>query len=104
MMDKTFVNKVDKLGDISFLLLSGIFVGLENAPADFLIVGNVNKLKLQKLVAEIEKEIGRQVNYAIMSRHDFIYRKGLTDKFLYSLLEHKNIILIDKINKVKEEK
>jgi len=103
LMDRSFVSKLDKMGDIWLLLLSGIFVGWDSAPADVLIVGNVNKPKFQKFINEIEKEMGRQINYTIMSRQDFMYRRGLTDKFLYNLLEHKNLILVDKINKAKGE-
>jgi len=101
LMDKAFASKLDKMGEVVFFLLSGVFVGWENAPTDVLVVGNVNKLKFQKMIKDIEKELGRQVNYTVMSKQDFIYRRGLTDKFLYDLIEHKNLILIDKINKPK---
>ncbi|MFA6422137.1 MAG: hypothetical protein WCV92_01960 [Candidatus Buchananbacteria bacterium] len=102
LMDRSFANKIDKLGEIWLLLLSGVFIGWEGAPTDVLIVGNVNKPKFQKLISEIEKELSRPVNYTIMSKQDFMYRRGLTDRFLYSIFEHKNLILLDKINKRSE--
>lgn len=103
LMKHSFVGKLDKIGDVWLLLLSGVFVGWDTAPADVLVVGNVNKVKFQKLIHDIEKELGRAVNYTVMSRQDFMYRRGLTDRFLYDLLEHKNIILIDKINNAQRE-
>lgn len=103
LMKQSFVGKLDKIGDVWLLLLSGVFVGWDTAPADVLVVGNVNKVKFQKLIHDIEKELGRAVNYTVMSRQDFMYRRGLTDRFLYDLLEHKNIILIDKINNAQRE-
>ena len=33
-----------------------------------------------------------------MSRGEFIYRKDITDRFLYSILEGKKIIVIDKLS------
>ncbi len=104
IMERSFTEKIDKMGEVWYLLLSGIFVGRENAPTDVLVVGSVNKNKFQRLVTDIEKELGRQINYTIMSKPDFLYRRGLTDKFLYDLIENKNLILVDKINKTKIER
>ena len=97
IMDQSLLEKVDKMGDIYFFLLSGVFVGWEEAPADLLVVGNVKKPAFQKMIKGFERELGRPINYVIMTKQDFVYRRGLTDKFLYDLLEHKNLILIDKL-------
>ena len=95
------MDKVEKIGDINLFLLSGIFVGRLDAPTDILIVGVVMKPKLAKLIAIFERELGRPINYTIMSKNDFAYRRSLTDKFLLDLLENKNLTLI---NRFKAEK
>jgi DNA-binding transcriptional regulator YhcF (GntR family) len=97
IMDQALLQKVDKMGDVYFFLLSGIFVGWDDAPADMLVVGNVKKANFQRVIHTFERELGRPINYVIMTKQDFLYRRGLTDKFLYDLLEHKNLVLVDKL-------
>ena len=64
---------------------------------DLLVVGTVNRKKFLRLISDFERELGRSINYTIMSKQDFVYRRGLTDRFLYDLLEHKNLKVIDKL-------
>ena len=95
IMEQSLADKVKKLGSVNLFLLSGVFVGRNDAPTDLLIVGTVDRQKLLKLIKGFEKELGRQINYTIMTKQDFIYRRGLTDKFLYDLMEQKNLLLVD---------
>ncbi len=41
ILEQSLIKKVEALGSISFFLLSGVFVGRTDAPADLLIVGRV---------------------------------------------------------------
>ncbi|MFA5047744.1 MAG: winged helix-turn-helix domain-containing protein [Patescibacteria group bacterium] len=95
ILEQSLADKVKKLGSVNLFLLSGVFVGRSDAPTDLLLVGTVDRQKLIKLIKGFEKELGRQINYTIMTKQDFIYRRGLTDRFLYDLIEHKNLLLVD---------
>ncbi len=95
IMEQALVDKVEKMGDINLFLLSGVFVGREDASVDLLLVGSVNKQKLFKLIANFERELGRSINYTVMSKQDFLYRRSMTDRFIFDLLENKNLILIN---------
>ncbi len=97
IVEKSLVQKIEKIGNIAFFLLSGIFVGRRDAPVDMLIVGSVDKTKFSRLIKTFEKEMGQTLNYSIMPKADFLFRKNVTDKFLYDLLEGKNIIVIDNL-------
>jgi DNA-binding MarR family transcriptional regulator len=97
IMEHSLAEKVEKIGNVSLFLLSGIFVGRDDAPVDLLVVGTVNRQKFLRLISDFERELGRSINYTIMNKQDFIYRRGLTDRFLYDLLEHKNLKVIDKL-------
>jgi len=97
ILEQSLLERIEKIGSVFFVLLSGIFVGRVDAPADILIVGNVDRRRGLKLIRSFEKEMGRPINYTILSKQDFLYRRGLTDKFLYDLLEHKNYIMVDKL-------
>jgi len=62
-----------------------------------LVVGNINKGKLLKLLKDLEKELGREINFTFMETSEFIYRRNLTDVFLYEIMEGKKIVVIDEV-------
>ena len=53
---------------------------------DLLIIGDDRTHKLTKWAEVVEKRMGKPLNYAIMSREDYIYRKSVRDKFLAEVL------------------
>ncbi|MBP5634614.1 winged helix-turn-helix transcriptional regulator [Candidatus Saccharibacteria bacterium] len=53
---------------------------------DLLIIGDDRTHKLTKWAEVVEKRQGKPLNYAIMSRDDYIYRKSVRDKFLGEVL------------------
>lgn len=91
----------DKMSKISGLVLL-IFTGtLTNAPTktDVLIVGKVNKKDSFKYLEKIAEGLTEPLRYTFMSKADYVYRMDVTDKFIYDILSHDNIIVIDKISK-----
>ena len=96
-VERNLGKKIQQVGQISFLVLTGIFTGMEDIPTDILVVGKVNRTKLKRLVAKFQKDLDKKIRYTVMSRKEFEYRNDLTDKFLYSILENKKIVLTDKI-------
>lgn len=97
LMERKLLSEIEKVGSISYLALTGTFLGLNNSPTDLLIIGRVNREKLASLIKKFEKDMDCVINYTIMSREEFKYRKDITDKFLYHILENKKIVVIDKI-------
>ncbi len=97
LYEKDFTKKVLTIGRPKLMILTGFFVNIDNAPTDLLIVGRLNKEKLLKMIKELESEMGREVNYTIMDMKEYIYRRDITDVFLYSILENKKIIAIDEL-------
>ena len=53
---------------------------------DLLIIGDDRTHKLTKWAEVVEKRMGKPLNYAIMSREDYIYRKSVRDKFLSDVM------------------
>ncbi|MCR5572993.1 MAG: transcriptional regulator [Candidatus Saccharibacteria bacterium] len=49
---------------------------------DLLIVGDDYQRKLTRWAEVVEKRQGKPLNYAIMSREDYLYRKSVRDRFL----------------------
>lgn len=97
LYEKDFVKKVHGTGSPKLLVLTGFFVGKADMGIDLLFVGRTNKAKLVKIIGELENELGRELNFAIMDNKEFKYRRDITDVFLYNILENKNLIVIDEI-------
>src|SRR3990167_9416020 len=53
LYEKDFVRKLQAIGKIKLLVLTGIFVNNPNSLIDILLVGKINKIKLVKLIKEL---------------------------------------------------
>jgi hypothetical protein len=88
-------HELDALGDVRYAALLGAFLGIAHAPVDLFIVGSVDAGGLKKLLGKVERAMGKEVNYTIMTLQEYLYRKDMTDKFLYSVLEAPKNVVID---------
>lgn len=98
LLEKSLVRSLEEAGQVRYLVLTGSFTGVEEAKVDILIIGRVSHSKLSNLMKKFEKDLDRNLNYAIMNTREFMYRRELTDKFLYDILENKKVVLIDNLN------
>lgn len=87
-----------KLGDVRFLAFLGVFLGKTKAPVDLFVVGTIDANKLKALVIASEKTLGYEINFSIMSPDEYRYRKDMTDKFLYAILESPKNVVVDRLN------
>jgi len=92
------VKKLRQLGRIDLLVLSGSFAGADDAKVDILIVGEMDRFALSKLIESFEKELNTPIYWALFSREEYENRKAMTDKFLFEVLQGKKIELINKID------
>ncbi len=102
LLEKDFAQAIDRIGQVRYLALTGQFVGQTDITTDILIVGKVNRLKLRKLLHKFQEYYEHDINYTVMSSKEFEYRRQLTDRFLYGILENKKIVIIDKLPKLKK--
>ncbi len=98
MLEKNFITKLEGMHQVKILILTGIFVGLEDSSTDMLVVGSANHKKISKIVKGFEKELNREIRYTIMTKQEYEYRKDITDHFLYDILEGKKIVIVDRLN------
>lgn len=97
LIEKNFVARIKKLGAIDLLILTGKFVGRPASVVDLLVVGKINRGELARLAKGLEKELCEEINYSAMSRQEFKYRKDITDKFLYSILDDgEKVVIVNK--------
>lgn len=90
--------RMSKVGKIKLLLVAGIFINSEKSRVDLLVVGDdISQKKIQRVISNLEAEIGHELNYAIISTTDFWYRYNMFDRFLRDIFEMPHEVLIKKI-------
>ena len=96
-IESDLVSKLKKLGRVSYVCLTGFFTGNTEAKTDLLLVGQLNRKRLEPIMRALQKGFAQDINYTVMSKKEFLYRNSLTDRFLYDILEHKKIVLFDRL-------
>ncbi len=99
LFSQKFVNDLEKICQLKFLALTGIFTNYLEAQTDILLVASIPRPIFLKLLQELEKDLGREINFTILSVREFKYREDIMDIFLYHILEGKTLILLDNIHK-----
>jgi len=93
------VSRIKRVGSIKLLVLAGVFAGNEASKADLLIVGDrLNQKKLTNLIKDLEIEAGKELNCAVLTTNEFIYRYDMYDRFVRDLIENRSEVLIKKLN------
>ncbi|MEX2514622.1 MAG: hypothetical protein WD335_00640 [Candidatus Paceibacterota bacterium] len=91
--------RLERLGDISLLVLSGIFSGTDDRPIDVLIAGSgIDTAKLARSLSRIEKSFGTELRYTHLSKEEFDYRRNAYDRLIRDVLDYPHHVLIDEKN------
>jgi hypothetical protein len=96
--DDALAKKFSKTARIKVFLASGVFLQEWETRVDLLIVGdNLNMGRLEKVIAEIEAEIGKEISYSAFETEDFQYRLGIHDRLIRDILDSPHTTIIDRI-------
>ncbi|MCH8049719.1 winged helix-turn-helix transcriptional regulator [Patescibacteria group bacterium] len=98
LMNRSFVRELQGNGKIDLLFLTGRFIDNDEVPSDVLIIGKIDAKKLEKAIANFEKEISREINYTYMPKDEFLYRRDVKDRFLMSLINSDKVALINELS------
>jgi predicted nucleotidyltransferase len=96
-LGKEIIRQRNKIGNIKFALMSGKFArhrAHEQNDVDLLIVGEVVIPQLADVVSKFEKELGREINYSVMTKDEFEFRKRRRDPFITQILMGSRIMLL----------
>lgn len=94
--EQRLLGDIQESGRMILLVLTGFFVGRTDVPTDILIVGSVNRRRLQRLMATFQEHFDRELHYTVLTKQEYLYRHSLTDRFLYAILNGPKIVVIDK--------
>lgn len=91
------IKNKNKVGEIKFAVLSGRFarrLPTREGGVDLLVVGEVALPALAKIVQGEEKRLEREINYTVMTKAEFEFRKKRRDPFLLGILAGSRVMLI----------
>lgn len=69
---------------------------------DLLIVGDDRTKKLSRWAEVVEKKQGKPLNYVIMTKDDYLYRRSVRDRFILDVFEMEITDIIDPDKIIKE--
>jgi predicted transcriptional regulator len=97
LLKNTFVQELDTKGEVDYFIFTGSFINDPQIPTDILLVGNIEESSLSKMIQGFEKELGHEINFTHMQKEEFTYRRQVSDRFLASILDNNNIVMIDRL-------
>ena len=87
-----------KIGRVNHVMFSGRFVRRKprkrEDDVDILVVGEIVMPELAALIRREESKRGKEINYTVMSREEFDFRKKRRDPFLTGILSGSRIMII----------
>ena len=88
-----------KFRKIRLVCIGGVFMdSVSNESIDLLIVGNgIKRSILEKFIKNLEPDVGKEINWTILSLSEFNDRVAMHDKFLRDFFDSPNECLINKI-------
>jgi hypothetical protein len=88
----------NKIGKLSYVMFSGLFVRHQKRKkedaVDILVVGDVTLPELASVIRAEESKRGKEINYTVMSREEFEFRKKRRDPFLLGILSGSRVMII----------
>lgn len=97
-LGKAIIDARTKLGKVSEVMFSGRFArGKERKledEVDILIVGEVTLPELAGVIRAEEAKRGKEINYTVMSKEEFEFRKKRRDPFLLGILSGSRTMII----------
>lgn len=89
-------SRLQALGNVDLAFFTGQFTRDETSGVDVLIVGDINNTQLEKYIAELEEQEGKDIRYTVMTPDELTYRQQINDRFISHAMEAKKQVVIDK--------
>ena len=97
MQEKKFIQRFTTMGDVQLLVLLGYFVDDTTSAIDLFIVGELSQANVQILLDEFNQRFGQNLRYTLMTANEYQYRREVTDKFLFTILQAPQIELVNRL-------
>jgi hypothetical protein len=92
------LERIRNIGNVKLAVISGAFINYAKSKADMILVcDDTSRAKLKNLMNCLEAEIGKEIDFVLMSGEEFKYRINMLDKFILDFLEGPHEEIINKI-------
>ncbi|MCC6290561.1 hypothetical protein IT398_00590 [Candidatus Nomurabacteria bacterium] len=96
---KRLIQQFARAGKINLLIIAGVFLDDDDGRTDLLVVGNhLKRTLIGRAVKDLEAEIGKELNYAVLDTSDFQYRMNACDKFVRDIFDYPHSVILDRLN------
>lgn len=96
-----FETEVDKslkrIGSLKYAVLSGVFSADKKLECDLLLIGKIPNKTLSAFIKKVQKMIGQEINYAVMTAEEFDLRKNSFDHFIKDIFENDHHVVVNKL-------
>jgi DNA-binding transcriptional ArsR family regulator len=85
---------------VKLIIAAGVLLKNAVRGVDLLVVGNFNNKSSEEVkekIALIEKKLNKTISFVVIEEDAYIYRVKINDRFIMSVLQSKNEILLDEI-------
>jgi hypothetical protein len=97
------LNKIKNIGNIKLAVISGAFINYHKSKADMILVGDgISRARLRNVMNSLEAEIGKEIDFVLMTGEEFKYRLNMLDKFILDFLEGPHEEVINKITGLRQ--
>jgi predicted nucleotidyltransferase len=96
-LGQKIISSAKQLGGVKFAVLSRAFSrGRQSSllDIDLFLVGSLNLEVLEKIIAEEEKNLEKEIHYSVMGEDEFLFRKRKNDQFVMRILTQSRTSLI----------
>lgn len=98
LKSKEIEKRINRIGAVKLIIVSGVFIQNWDSRVDMLIVGDkIKKPNLESTIKSIEAEVGKELRYAAFSTEDFKYRLNIYDKLVRDILDYPHEVILDRI-------
>ena len=97
-LGRAIIDNRNKIGKVSYVMFSGSFARgkarKKEDNVDILVVGEIVLPELATLIRGQESKGGKEINYTVMSKEEFEFRKKRRDPFLQGILLDSRTMII----------
>ena len=92
------LKRLSNVGKLKMVIVAGVFIQNPDSRVDILIVGdNLRRGMIDRIVKNMEAEIGKELVFAAFETADFHYRLGMYDKLIRDILDYPHQRLLDRL-------
>ena len=96
LLEKELLTELRQLGQVHYLALTG-FYRPQQYGYGYVDCWHRKQRVFGAVNSQIPEKLGREINYTVMPLKEFQYRRDITDRFLYDILVHPKIVVVDQV-------